>query len=184
MNNWTLFRIAAACLLSTVSVDAVQITINEDSTTRFDYHAFWGDGPGTAIDIDKSVALIGINGRPYGAEVRIEAVPLVLGLDSVVVDIPVNFSFEVLPVIDPDIPHVLTAFPLMGANARSAAPAPSGLVAVPVGNYFIDHDLHGARFIIGEQLASIVPEGGSLLVPFGLALFGFFWMKRRRGWTV
>jgi hypothetical protein len=173
MNNWTLFRIAAACLLSTVPVDAVQITINEDSTTRFNYHAYWGDGLGTAIAVDKSVALIGMNGRPYGAEARIEADPILLGLNSVVVEIPVNFSFEVLPVIDPNIPHELMAFP----RHRSTAWAPSEVVTV--GYYSIDDDLRGATFILGEQLASRVPDGGSLLVPLGLALIGCFWIKRR-----
>ena len=179
MKNWTLFGFASACFLSAASVDAVQITINEDSATRFDYHAYWGDGPGIAIAGDKSFALIGMTGRPYGAEARIEAIPLVLGLGSVEVNMPVNFSWEALPVIDPNIPHVVNAFAFIDPNARqrSAASAQSELVAV--GNYFIDHDLHGARFILGEQLASSVPDGGSLFVPFGLALFGCFWMKRR-----
>ena len=179
MNNWTLFRIAAAFLLSTVPVDAVQITINEDSTTRFNYHAYWGDGLGTAIAVHKSVAMIGMTGRPYGAEARIEADPILLGFSSAVVEIPVNFSFESLPVIDPNIPHELKAFPVIDPNTRHGlnAWAPSELVTV--GYYSIDDDLHGATFILGEQLASNVPDGGSLLVPFGLALIGCSWIKRR-----
>ena len=165
MKNRSLFGIAAACLLSVVSLHAVQITINEDSATRFDYHAFWGDGPGIAIAQDTSVAMIGMTGRPYGAEARIEATPVSLGLGAVVTDIPVDFSFEVLPVIDLEAPHEVFAY---------ASPK-----VVPAGHYFIDDDLRGARFVLGEPLS--VPEGGSLLVPFGLLLAGSLWMKRRFG---
>ena len=166
MSNRSLFGIAAACLLTVVPVDAVQVTINEDSATRFDYHAYWGDGPGIALAQDTSVAMIGMTGRPYGAEARIEADPILLGLGPVVTDIPVNFSFEVLPVIDPEIPHEVFAF--------------ASRQAVPAGYYFIDDDLKGARFVLGEQLPLSVPEGGSLLVPFGLVLAGSFWMKGAR----
>ena len=138
MKNRSPFGIAAACLLSVVSLHAVQITINEDSATRFDYHAFWGDGPGIAIAQDTSVAMIGMTGRPYGAEARIEATPVSLGLGAVVTDIPVDFSFEVLPVIDLEAPHEVFAY---------ASPK-----VVPAGHYFIDDDLRGARFVFGRAI--------------------------------
>jgi hypothetical protein len=102
--------------------------------------------------------MIGMTARPYGAEARIEADPVLLGLGPVVTEIPVNFSFESLSVVNPEIPHEVFAF---------ASPQ-----AIPAGHYFIDDDLRGARFILG------VPEGGSLLVPFGLLLAGSFWLKR------
>ncbi len=167
INNCSLLGIAAAFFLSVVPVDAVHITIHEDSETRFEYHAYWGDGPGIDIAQDTSVAMIGMTGRPYGAEARIEATPILLKLGPVVTDIPVNFSFESLPVIDPEIPHEVFAF---------ASPQ-----AVPAGNYFIDDDLQGARFILGEQLPFSVPETGSLLVPLGLLLAGSLSIKARYG---